>query len=90
DREKIEEELGAPGPDRIWYVGDAFASGFSLEEVHQLTSIDPWFLVQIKEIVDIELWLETQSLDALDRDTLYRLKQKGFADRRLAKLLKTT
>ncbi len=90
DRETIEEELGAPGPDRIWYVGDAFAHGFSLEEVHQLTSIDPWFLVQIKEIVDIELWLETQSLDALDRDTLFRLKQKGFADRRLAKLLKTT
>ncbi|TCS39652.1 carbamoyl-phosphate synthase large subunit [Paucimonas lemoignei] len=90
DREKIEEELGAPGPERIWYVGDAFAHGFSLEEVHQLTSIDPWFLVQIKEIVDIELWLETQTLDALDRDTLFRLKQKGFADRRLAKLLKTT
>ncbi|QAU34771.1 carbamoyl-phosphate synthase large subunit [Janthinobacterium sp. 17J80-10] len=90
DRETIEEELGAPGPDRIWYVGDAFAHGFSLEEVQQLTHIDPWFLVQIKEIVDIELWLETQSLDALDRDTLFRLKQKGFADRRLAKLLKTT
>jgi carbamoyl-phosphate synthase large subunit len=90
DREKIEEELGEPGPERIWYVGDAFAQGFSLEEVHQLTSIDPWFLVQIKEIVDIELWLETQTLDALDRNTLFRLKQKGFADRRLAKLLKTT
>ncbi|RJG00711.1 carbamoyl-phosphate synthase large subunit [Noviherbaspirillum sedimenti] len=90
DRETIEEELGAPGPDRIWYVGDAFAHGFSLEEVQQLTHIDPWFLVQIKEIVDIELWLETQSLDALDRDTLFRLKQKGFADRRLAKLLKAT
>ncbi len=90
DRETIEEELGAPGPDRIWYVGDAFAHGFSLEEVHQLTSIDPWFLVQIKEIVDIELALEEKTLDGLDRDTLFRLKQKGFADRRLAKLLKTT
>ncbi|MFC5474108.1 carbamoyl-phosphate synthase large subunit [Paraherbaspirillum soli] len=91
DREVIEEELGEPGPDRIWYVGDAFAQGFTLEEVHQLTHIDPWFLSQIKEIVDIELWLEnSQTLDALDRDTLFRLKQKGFADRRLAKLLKTT
>src|SRR5438067_10699894 len=89
DRQVIEEELGEPGPERIWYVGDAFAQGFSLEEVHQLTHIDPWFLAQIKEIVDIELWLEGQSLDALDRDTLFRLKQKGFADRRLAKLLKT-
>ncbi|HJV85593.1 MAG TPA: carbamoyl-phosphate synthase large subunit [Noviherbaspirillum sp.] len=90
DRETIEEELGEPGPERIWYVGDAFAQGFSLEEVHQLTHIDPWFLVQIKEIVDIELWLETQTLDALDKATLFKLKQKGFADRRLAKLLKTT
>ncbi|MEO6919337.1 MAG: carbamoyl-phosphate synthase large subunit [Collimonas sp.] len=91
DREVIEEELGEPGPDRIWYVGDAFAQGFTLEEVHQLTHIDPWFLSQIKEIVDIELWLEnSQSLEALDRDTLFRLKQKGFGDRRLAKLLKTT
>ncbi|MFC7299266.1 carbamoyl-phosphate synthase large subunit [Herminiimonas aquatilis] len=90
DREIIEEELGEPGPERIWYVGDAFAQGFSLEEVHGLTHIDPWFLAQIKEIIDIELWLETQSLPAIDKDTLYKLKQKGFADRRLAKLLKTT
>jgi len=88
DRETIEEELGEPGPERIWYVGDAFAQGFTLEEVHGLTHIDPWFLAQIKEIVDIELWLETQTLAALDKDTLFRLKQKGFADRRLAKLLK--
>src|SRR5438552_1521614 len=66
DREVIEEELGEPGPDRIWYVGDAFAQGFTLEEVHQLTHIDPWFLAQIKEIVDIELWLETQALEGLD------------------------
>lgn len=90
DREVLEKELGAPGPDRIWYVGDAFAQGFSLEEVHQLTHIDPWFLVQIKDIVDIELWLETQSLDDINKDLLLRLKKKGFSDRRLAKLLKTT
>ncbi len=88
DRETIEEELGEPGPERIWYVGDAFAQGFTMEEVHQLTKIDPWFLVQIKEIVDIELWLETQTLAALDKDTLLALKRKGFSDRRLAKLLK--
>ena len=91
DREIIEEELGEPGPDRIWYVGDAFAQGFSLDEVHRLTHIDPWFLAQIKEIVDTELWLEkTQTLNSLDKETLFQLKQRGFADRRLAKLLKTT
>ena len=90
DREVLERELGEPGPERIWYVGDAFAEGFTLEEVHQLTHIDPWFLIQIKEIIDIELWLETQTLAVLDKAMLYRLKQKGFADRRLAVLLKTT
>lgn len=91
DHETLVEELGEPGPDRIWYVGDAFAQGFSLERVHQLTHIDPWFLSQIKEIIDIELWLEKgQTLADLDKTTLFQLKQKGFSDRRLAKLLKVS
>lgn len=89
DRETLERELGEPGPDRIWYVGDAFAAGWTLEEVHQFTKIDPWFLVQIEEIVKIELALEKTSLEAIDADTLRGLKKKGFSDRRLAKLLKT-
>ena len=90
DHEVIKEELGEPGPERIWYVGDAFAQGFTLNEVHNLTHIDPWFLAQIKEIVDIELWLDRQKLEDLDKDTLFKLKQKGFSDKRLAWLLKTT
>lgn len=90
DREVLEKELGEPGPDRIWYVGDAFAMGLSVDEVHALTKIDPWFLVQIEEIVKIELELETKSLDDIDRDTLLALKKKGFSDRRLARQLKTT
>ncbi|MDO9606525.1 carbamoyl-phosphate synthase large subunit [Hydrogenophaga sp.] len=89
DRETLERELGEPGPDRIWYVGDAFAAGWTLAEVHQFTKIDPWFLVQIEEIVKIELQLEQTSLDVIDADTLRGLKKKGFSDRRLAKLLKT-
>ncbi len=91
DREVLEKELGEPGPERIWFVGDAFAQGMSLDEVHQLTRIDPWFLAQIQDIVQTELDLErNHTLDRLDRDTLYALKQKGFSDRRLAKLLHTT
>ncbi|MDO9567875.1 MAG: carbamoyl-phosphate synthase large subunit [Hydrogenophaga sp.] len=90
DRETLERELGEPGPERIWYVGDAFAAGWSMEEVHQFTKIDPWFLVQIEQIVKIELQLEETNLEALDADTLRGLKKKGFSDRRLAKLLKTT
>jgi len=90
DREKLQVELGEPGPERIWYVGDAFAQGFTLEEVHQLTRIDPWFLAQIKDIVDIELALEQKTLADLDADTLFQLKRRGFSDRRLAFLLDTS
>ncbi|MCK9509455.1 MAG: carbamoyl-phosphate synthase large subunit, partial [Pigmentiphaga sp.] len=90
DRERIEVELGEPGPERIWFVGDAFAQGFSLEEVQHLTKIDNWFLAQIKEIVDIELALEKMTLQDLDRDAMWQLKRKGFSDRRLAYLLDST
>ena len=90
DREVLEKELGAPGPDRIWYVGDAFAMGMSVDEVFALTKIDPWFLVQIEQIVKIELELETVTLESIDKVTLRALKQKGFSDRRLARQLKTT
>ncbi len=97
DREVLEKELGEPGPERIWYVGDAFAMGLSVDEVFDLTKIDRWFLVQIEEIVKIELDLDKlyaeqgdKALAALDAATLRALKQKGFSDRRLAKLLHTS
>jgi len=89
DREKLQVELGEPGPERIWYVGDAFAQGFSLDEVHNITKIDPWFLAQIKEIVDIELALEQKTVADLDHGLLWELKRRGFSDRRLAFLLDT-
>jgi carbamoyl-phosphate synthase large subunit len=89
-REVIEEELAEAGPERIFYVADAFAHGLTLDEVQRLTHIDPWFLAQIQEIVGFEAWLATQSLADLDKATLYTLKQRGFADRRLAKILNTT
>ncbi len=97
DREVLEKELGEPGPERIWYVGDAFGLGMSVAEVHALTKIDPWFLIQIEEIIKIELEIDqltaskgAAALDAVDNVSLRKLKQKGFSDRRLAKLLTTT
>ncbi|HET7672747.1 MAG TPA: carbamoyl-phosphate synthase large subunit, partial [Burkholderiales bacterium] len=86
DRELIEKELGEPGPERIWYVGDAFENGFTLEEVFRLTRIDPWFLDQIKEIVELEMELDDRRLEDIDASTLRTLKRKGFSDRRLAYL----
>ncbi len=90
DRETIEKELGEPGPERIWYVGDAFENGFTLEEVFQLTRIDPWFLDQIKQIVDLEMELDDTALDSIDAARMRELKRKGFSDRRLAYLFNST
>jgi carbamoyl-phosphate synthase large subunit len=89
DRETLERELGEPGPERIWYVGDAFENGFTLDEVQRLTHIDPWFLAQIKEIVDLEMELDDEKLEAIGADKLLLLKRKGFSDRRLAYLFNT-
>jgi len=89
DRETLEKELGDPGPERIWYVGDAFENGFTLDEVHRLTHIDPWFLAQIKEIVDLEMELDDEKLEDVDAAKLRMLKRKGFSDRRLAYLFNT-
>jgi carbamoyl-phosphate synthase large subunit len=70
-------------------VGDAFENGFTLEEVHRLTRIDPWFLDQIREIVELEMELDDRKLDEIDAETLRDLKRKGFSDRRLAYLFNT-
>ncbi len=90
DPETIDEQLANATPDRLWYVADAFGVGMSVERVFELTKIDPWFLVQIKEIVDLELTVEQRAFDSITADELRFLKRKGFSDRRLAYLTKTT
>ena len=89
DQDDLERELGDPGAQRIWYVGQAFREGMSLEQVHALTRIDPWFLIQIEDIVKTEKSLTGRSLKGIAAAELRELKRKGFADRRLAKLLNT-
>ena len=90
DEDVIEQELANPGAERMWYLGQAFRDGMSLEKAFQLTKIDPWFLVQIEDIVREEAALGGQKLHDLDADEMRRLKRKGFSDRRLARLLDTT
>ncbi|HNR59618.1 MAG TPA: carbamoyl-phosphate synthase large subunit [Thauera sp.] len=87
DSADLEHELSSAGPQRIWYVGQAFREGMSLEQVHNLTKIDPWFLAQIEDIVLSEKALAGRSLKAIQAAELRDLKRKGFSDRRLAKLL---
>ncbi|WP_300715674.1 carbamoyl-phosphate synthase large subunit, partial [Hydrogenophaga sp.] len=89
DRDEIIEEIGEAGPERILYVGDAFRIGMSLQEVFEETAIDPWFLAQIEQLIQTEQALTGRDLAGLSADELRYLKQKGFSDRRLAKLLGT-
>lgn len=89
DLDTITKEIGVPGPERIWYVGDAFRMGLSVDEVFDISKIDPWFLVQIKDIIDREQALKGKHIADLDRAALLQLKRRGFSDRRLATLLDT-
>ncbi len=84
---KIRHELRVPGAERLWYLADALRAGLSVREVHELSRIDPWFLAQIEELVQIENEVREQGIKALDKARLYYLKRKGFSDHRLATLL---
>ena len=84
---KIRHELKDAGADRIWYIGDAFRAGMTVEEVFQLTNIDPWFLVQIEDLIQLETQVKTQGFAGLNASFLRQLKRKGFSDARLSDLL---
>jgi len=85
--EKLRGDIRNPGASRLWYLADGFRAGFTLDEMHELSGIDTWFLVQIQDIVREEQALAGQSVAALTHDVLRRLKRKGFSDHRLADLL---
>ena len=87
DREEIVHEISEAGPERIFYVADAFRIGMTLDEVHQMTDIDMWFLVQIKELVDIEKRVAQVELEDITKEEMLFLKKKGFSDKRLASVL---
>ena len=89
DLDRITKEMGEPGPERIWYVGDAFRCGMTIEQVFNISKIDHWFLAQIKDIIDREAALKGVHIADLNKDALFQLKRRGFSDRRLAKLLET-
>ncbi|MDH5424024.1 MAG: carbamoyl-phosphate synthase large subunit [Gammaproteobacteria bacterium] len=83
----IKKELIQAGPERLWYVAEAFRQGYSREQLFDLTKIDPWFLVQIEELIQIEENLRGTVLTSIDKNQMYRLKRKGFSDSRLASLM---
>ncbi|MGH8495621.1 MAG: carbamoyl-phosphate synthase large subunit [Gammaproteobacteria bacterium] len=85
-RAALRHELRNPGPDRIWYIADAFRSGLTFEEIHALSRIDPWFLAQIEDLVNEEQQVRSGGMAELDEPRLRTLKRKGFADSRLGTL----
>ncbi|PXX93575.1 carbamoyl phosphate synthase large subunit [Marinobacter vulgaris] len=86
-QETLTQELNVPGAERLWYIGDAFRAGYSVDDVFRNTHVDPWYLVQIEDLIKEENALKSAGKADIDRDTLFRLKRKGFSDARLAKLL---
>src|SRR6476620_1739625 len=90
DLATLRREVKEAGPERVFYLGDAFRAGMSVEDVHALSFVDPWFLDQIEELISIEQDVVAGGLDALDAGRLRRLKRKGFSDARLAQLTGTS
>jgi carbamoyl-phosphate synthase large subunit len=87
--ESLKRELRQPGPERIFHVGDAFRAGLSLEDVHDLCKIDPWFLAAIEDIVAAETDVRAGGMRALGATRMRELKRMGFSDSRLATLLQS-
>ncbi len=86
ERDRLRHELRHPGAERIWHVADAMRQGFTFDDVGKLTDIDPWFLVQIADLVIEETNTRREGLDGLNKDRLRLLKRKGFSDARIGEL----
>ena len=87
DKDEIIMELREPGPNRLWFLGDAFRLGLSIEEIFQHSKIDPWFLYQIKDLVKSEEKIKKMTIKSFNSETLFNIKRKGFSDSRIAKLI---
>ena len=83
----FDERLSNPNPDRLLYVAQAFREGYSLDKIYDLTKIDPWYLVYIEDLMNIESELKNKEIDSINHEKMQSLKSKGFSDARLANLL---
>ncbi len=84
---RIRHELQEPGADRIWYIADAFRAGLSIDDIFGLTKIDPWFLIQIQDLLQLEDQVKESGMSGMNNTFLRQLKRKGFSDIRLSNLL---
>jgi carbamoyl-phosphate synthase large subunit len=89
DPKLIPQKLITPTPERIQYIRFAMEQGYSVREISEMTRIDPWFLQQIREVVDLEREMEGESLDSVPLEKLRRAKRCGLSDQRLARMWNT-
>ena len=89
-RTELVDRLTNPGADRIWYLADAFRAGFELEEIYGYSGVDPWFLIQIDDLMRWEAKLSGLTADGIDHSLMWGLKRRGFSDKRIADVLGTT
>lgn len=86
-RESLIREMKTPSAERVWYVGDAFRAGMTVEEIYEYSGIDPWYLVQIQDLIQDESKVAQLGKADVTKELIYKLKRKGFSDTRLAALM---
>jgi carbamoyl-phosphate synthase large subunit len=89
DADLIRQRLITPNPDRLGYVRFALEQGWTVEQIHEITSIDPWFLKQMRDMVDFEADLAKESIDGISREMLLKAKRDGVSDTRLGTMWNT-
>jgi len=87
---QFNNRISDPSPERLFYLAQAFREHYTIEEVFNLTQIDPWFLTYIKDLIDTEKTISTTPLSSFDYEFLNEIKKKGFSDLRIAHITKTT
>ena len=90
DNSNLEYELKEPGSSRILFVAEAFRRGYSIKKIQSISCIDPWFLEQIYELIELENKLSSKKINDITSSELLFLKKKGFTDIKIANLTKTT
>ena len=90
DEENFANLVGLPTEDRIFYIAEAFRRGWSIEQVHEASKIDPWFLTRIKDVISVELALSKRSLDSLSAEDMFDAKRYGLSDEQIAYLTHTS
>ena len=88
--EQIRAQLRTPNPERIFSVRHAMQHGMSVEEIYELTGIDPWFLDKMQQLLEVEKFLKRTPLQSLTKEDMYAVKRQGFSDRQIAFASKTS